>query len=82
MLKIKMLDLSIGNAVVRYYLMMAGTIILGFLGHMTLAAIWALIFAVSAILGVSIKTDKKETIEKVEGEIFPIERKTDLQKAG
>ena len=77
-----MFDISIGRAVVQYYLMMAGTIILGFLGQLTLAAIWALIFAVSTILGVSIKTEKKKTIEKVEGEIIPIERKTDLQKTG
>ena len=82
MLKLKMFDLSIGGTVERFYLMMAGVIVLGSFGQFTLAAIWALILSVSFILGVSIKTEKKKAVEKAEGEIVPMGRGKDLQKAG
>ena len=82
MLKLKMLDLGLGMTVVRFYIMMVGTVILSFLEQFTLAAIWAVVLAVSAILGMSIKTGKEKTAKKVAGEIIPIKRGTDLQKAG
>ncbi len=82
MIKLKMFDLSIGGTVERFYLMMAGVIVIGSFGQFTLAAIWALILSVSFILGVSIKPEKKKAIEKMEGEIIPLDREKDLQKAG
>lgn len=81
MKNIKMMNLSVKGVVWRFYLMMAGTIILGFLGQFFIAAVWAFILSVSFILGVSYKKEEAE-IEKQEGKIIPLENQKDLQEVG
>lgn len=81
MKNIKMMNLSVKGVVWRFYLMMAGTIILGFLGQFFIASVWAFILSVSFILGVSYKKEEAE-IEKQEGKIIPLENQKDLQEVG
>ncbi len=81
MLKFKMFDLSIGGATERFYLMMAGTVILGFLGQFTLAAFWGFTLAISFILGVSIKTEKRIAVEKPAQKIVKMKESEEWRKA-
>lgn len=81
MLKFKMFDLSIGGATERFYLMMAGTVILGFLGQFTVATFWGFILAVSFILGVSIKPEKRMAVEKPAQKIVEMPESKKLKKA-
>lgn len=50
MRKMKVFDLNLAEVVGRFYLMMVGTLILGFWGQMTVAAIFAFLVAISFIL--------------------------------
>lgn len=66
MVNIKFLELDIDKIVIRFNVMMIGTLILGFVGYMTLAAIWGGVLAVSAILGVSFTLKKPTVISSIE----------------
>jgi hypothetical protein len=81
MKKIKMMDLTIRGVVLRFYMMMAGTIILGFSGQFFIAAIWAFTLSVSFILGVSFKT-KQEPEEKMKAKVIPLRDKKEMQDVG
>lgn len=63
MVNIKFLELDIDKIIVRFNVMMIGTLILGFAGFIYLAAIWGGVVAVSAILGVSVSF-KKPTVNR------------------
>jgi len=81
MRKMKVFDLNLAEAAGRFYLMMVGTLILGFLGQMTLATIFAFLLAIRFILGVSYrKTDKKANVGKLT-RISEEEKDTMLRKA-
>jgi hypothetical protein len=86
MKNIKMMNLSVEDVVWRFYLMMAGTIILGFLGQFFIAAIWAFTLSVSFILGVSYENERAQNFEEEENEEeneknIPKKRKRELQEA-
>lgn len=78
MVKFKFFELSFVGALERFYLMMVGTIILGFLNQFFLATIWAFILAVSFILGVSTQIGKEKVIEK--GKIIPMGEGRKIEK--
>ena len=59
MIKIRAFDLSVGGWLLRFYLMMIA-LLLGFAGLLWLAVPVALLFAISCIMGVSIKWVKPE----------------------
>ena len=86
MKNIKMMDLTVKGVVWRFYLMMAGTIILGFLGQFFIAAIWGFAISVSFILGVSFKTkqetEMEEKEEKMDSKIIPLRDKKEMQDVG
>lgn len=76
-----MFDVRFDHLMERYYLMMAGTIILGFLHHFILAAIWAMIIAPTCILGVSVNWKDKKVVEKEESKLIPVHRQKHIQEA-
>lgn len=55
MIKIRAFDLSVGGWLLRFYLMMIIALLLGFAGMLWLAVPVALLFAISCIMGVSVK---------------------------
>lgn len=78
MKKVKYVDLSVEGIVERFYLMMIGAIILGFLNHFILATIWGFALTVSCILGIGFKVVNETIIEKEEGKNKMKELKTIL----
>ena len=58
MFEIKAFNLSLGGWLLRFYLMMIVSLVLGFAGYLWLAVPAALVFAMSCIMGVSIKYKK------------------------
>ncbi len=81
MLKFKMFDVRLDHLIERYYMMMAGTIILGFLHQFILAALWAMIIAPTCILGVSIQWKDEKVVEKEEQKIIPVHAPKPIQEA-
>lgn len=73
MLTYKFFDLSIAGTLERFYLMMVGAIVLGFMNQFVLAALWSFPIAISFILGMSIKTEKAEKAQTTEGKIVPMD---------
>ena len=55
MIKLKAFDLSVGGWLLRFYLMMIIALLLGFANLLWLAVPVALLFAISCIMGVSVK---------------------------
>ena len=82
MLKFKTFNLSILGVAERFYLMMAGVIILGFMGQFLFAAIWGFAFAVSFIVGFTIKWRKARVAKKNALNIVSKNEQKELSKAG
>lgn len=85
MQKIAPVSLSINNVVARFYLMIAVTLIFGFLGQWTLAAIFGYVIGLSAILGLSKQfgppKSQAKIISKKEAKMLQIENPIELKKA-
>lgn len=80
MIKVKYFNLSVAGTAERFILMMAGTIIFGFLSQFILGTIWGFALAVSFILGISFKIGDEKVIEKKEGKILPMDMERTLEK--
>lgn len=82
MIQFKVCSLRLHNVILRFYLMMAGAIALGFAGQFTLAALFAGTMAILTILGVSIQFGTQNA--KKSGKIIsmPSKQKAELQKMG
>ena len=82
MLQFKAFELSIAGTVWRFYLMMAVTIILGFLNQWILATILAFTIAVSFIVGISVNlvNPEKLAIGEKTGKLSSLD-KTRMRKA-
>ena len=72
MLKFKMFEVRFDHLMERYYLMVAGAIILGFLHQFVLAAFWAMVIAPTCILGVSIQWKEKKVVEREKHKVIPV----------
>jgi len=81
-----MMNLSMEGIAWRFYLMMAGVVILVLFNQYLLATIWGFALAVSFILGISFKSRRPATIakeEKIKEEkIIQLEQTKSLQNVG
>ncbi len=80
MTNFKILDLSFAGVTKRLYLMILGTIILGFMNQWVLATLWSFTLSVSFILGVSMKTGKEQILNAEEAKIISLRKNKDLDK--
>jgi len=81
MLKIKLSNLSLSGVVMRFYLMMAVAIGLGFMGQWILMAFVAGPIGASAIMGMSFSFEGSTNAEKAMGKIVQMDWGTGLKKA-
>ncbi len=81
MLKIKMSNLSIGTVVMRFYLMMAVAILLGFAGQWVLMAFVPGVIGASAIMGMSFEMGMPKNTKTKTRKIIQMNREADLKKA-
>lgn len=81
MLKIKLSNLSIGSVVMRFYLMMAVAIALGFAGQWVLMAFIPGIIGASAIMGMSFTFGNTQKAKTNAGKIIQMDWGTPMKKA-
>lgn len=81
MIKIKLSNLSLASVVMRFYLMMAVAIILGFAGQWFLMAFVAGSIGASAIMGMSFKVGTFINAKTNVGKIIQMDWGTGLKKA-
>lgn len=81
MLKIKLSNLSITNVVIRFYLMMALAIILGFAQQWILMSLVAVAIGASTIMGMSFTFGGHKVAKTNVGKIVYMDWGTDMRKA-
>ncbi|GJM36403.1 MAG: hypothetical protein DHS20C18_54040 [Saprospiraceae bacterium] len=81
MLQFKIFKLNISGVVMRFYLMMAVTLILGLLNQWALAAILGFTIAISFILGTKADYTKKATVGKKVQLIPKVEKEAAIRNA-
>lgn len=80
MKNIRMFDLSLPRMVLRFYLMMLVTIVVGSLGLWWLAAILAMVIAISFITGMHYEKQEPTKTVKEEGKFVRMEPKRPARK--
>lgn len=81
MLKIRLSNLSLGGVIMRFYLMMAVAIVLGFLGQWIAMAFIAGPIGASAIMGMSFSFENPTSAKTGVGKIIQMDWGTGLKKA-
>lgn len=82
MIKFDICALDLEKVVQRFYIMMAITIALGFMGLPLVAGVAAMTFAISCILGLRISFHLPSKLKRKESKIVKLEEQRKLQTAG